>query len=299
MINLNQLWIFHNVAKYKSFTLASKELYLTQPSVSTQVKLLETSYRIKLFERFGKRVGLTNAGETLFSYTEKIFNLVNEVDDLIEDINEIKSGTLKVSTSLTLATYYLPDFLKAFRAKYPSIEIQMTAGNTKEVMENILTFKSDLGFIGNFESHEKLVINPFLEEELVIIVYPSHEFARRSTIHPSKLNGQPFIFREKGSGTREVVEHALKKNQVAVRVAMELGTNEVIKRAVEAGLGISITPLKAVKREVEEGLLKIVRLSKGKILRRFYMIYHKDKHITTTIQSFLQIASDFSRLPMK
>jgi DNA-binding transcriptional LysR family regulator len=294
MINLNQLWIFHNVAKYKSFTRAAEESYLTQPSVSTQVKLLENAYKIKLFERFGKKIELTNAGEALYSYTEKIFNLIREVDSIIQDIKGIKSGTIKVSTSLTLATYYLPNFLKAFKMKYPNIEIQMTAGNTREVMENILTFKSDLGFIGNFESHEKLVITPFSEEELVIIVHPSHEFSGRNRIHPSKLDGQPFILREQGSGTREVVEQALKRNQVAVRVVMELGTNEVIKKAVEAGLGISIVPINLVKREIEEGLLKAIRLSKEDILRKFYMIYHKDKHITNLIKTFLQMALEFS-----
>jgi len=293
-MNLNQLWIFNHVAKYKSFTLAGKALYLTQPSISTQVKLLEKSYKIKLFERFGKRIELTNAGEILFSYTERIFNLLKEVDGIIEDIKEMKSGNLKISTSLTLATYYLPDLLKVFRLKYPHIEIQMTVGNTREVMEDILTFKSDLGFIGNLQYHEKLTVTPLWEEELVIIVHPSHEFAKRKKIDLSKLNGQPFILREPGSGTREVVEQEFKKQQVAIRIAMELGNNEVIKRAVEAGLGISIIPMKAVKREVEAGLLKVIRLPKGKILRKFYIIYHKDKYITHIIQTFLKMALKFS-----
>ncbi|MDI7260194.1 MAG: selenium metabolism-associated LysR family transcriptional regulator [Thermodesulfobacteriota bacterium] len=294
MMNLNQLWIFYNVAKLKGFSLAAEALFLTQPSISTQVKLLENSYNIKLFERFGKKIELTNHGQVLFSYAEKIFNLTQEADSVIEDLKGMKGGNLKIDTSLTLGAYYLSDILTAFNLKFPNIKIQMRVGNTQKVVENVLTFKTDLGFIGQIESHEKLVVLPFIEEELVIIVPPSHEFAGQKTIKLSRLNGQPFIMRGKGSMTREEVEKIFKKERLSVNVRMELESNEAIKRAVEDGLGISIISANVVKREVEAGLLKIVRLSGEKVTRNFSIIYHKDKYLSNIIQSFLKIATEYS-----
>jgi DNA-binding transcriptional LysR family regulator len=291
-MNLNQLWIFYHVAKLKSFSLAAKELFLTQPSISTQVKLLENSYQIRLFERYGKRIELTHYGKRLFDYAEKIFNLSREANNVIEDLKGMTAGNLKIETSLTLGSYYLSDILVAFASKFPNITVQMGVGNTQEVVQNVLTFKVDLGFIGHTESHEKLVVIPFIEEELVIIVPPSHEFGRRSTIQLSRLNGQPFIMREQGSMTREEVERIFNKERIFVKVIMELASNEAIKRAVESGVGISIISANVVKREVKAGLLKVVRLSGKRVTRHFSIIYHKDKYLSNIIQSFLKMTAE-------
>jgi DNA-binding transcriptional LysR family regulator len=294
-MNLNQLWVFYNVANHRSFSLAAKQLFLTQPSISTQVKLLENSYKIRLFERFGKKIELTDPGKILFSYAEKIFNLATEADTVIEDMKGMKSGNLRIDTSLTLGAYYLPDILSAFSSKFPNIEVEMRVGNTYEVVENVLTFRADLGFIGHMELNPKLVVAPFIEEELVIIASPSHEFCKEKTFRVSRLNGQPFILREKGSGTRKEVEEKFKKAHVSVKVVMELGSNEAIKRAVEEGFGISIISANVVKREVDAGLLKVIRLPREKITRIFYIIYHKDKYLSNIIKSFLKITSEYSQ----
>lgn len=266
---------------------------MTQPAVSTQIRLLEDSYNIKLFDRYGKKIGLTNAGEILFSYAERIFNLAKEAESIIEDIKEMKGGCLKISASLTMGTYYLPTILSAFKIMHPHIEIQMVVGNSQEVIENILSFNSDVGLIGHLVSNDKLFITPFIEEELVIIVPPSHEFVNKKTIKLSKLNGQHFIMREKGSGTRQDVEDKFRKENISIKVVMELGSNEAIKRAVEAGLGISIISANVVKREADAGLLKVIRVTGRKINRNFYTIYHKDKYLSNIVQSFLAMASDF------
>lgn len=288
-MNLNQLWIFYNVAKHKSFSLAAETLFLTQPDISTQVKLLEDYYKLKLFDRYGKKIKLTNAGEKLFLYSEKIFNLVKEADNDIEENKALNSGTLKISSSLTMGTYYLPNILNIFKKRYPNIEIQMTVGNSDSVIENVISFNSDLGFIARLISNEKLIIYPFIKEELVMIVSPLHEFVRQKTIKFNKLNGQYFIMREKGSATREGIEAKFRKQNIGVKVIMELGSNEAIKRAVEAGLGISIMPANVVRREVESDLLKIIRFSGERFTRNFYIIYHKDKYLSNIIKQFLNI----------
>ena len=147
-MHLNQLWVFYQVAKHKSFSQAAEALFLSQPSVSNQVKLLEESCGLKLFDRSGRSVELTNTGEILLSYAERIFNLAKEADSVIEEIKGLKAGGIRISASNTLGAYYLPDILDLFRKKHPQIEIRMNVGYTQTVAEDILAFRSDLGLIG-------------------------------------------------------------------------------------------------------------------------------------------------------
>lgn len=283
------------MAKHKSFSTAAQALYLTQPAVSTQIKLLEKAHEIRLFERYGGKIQLTIFGEILFSYTEKIFNLIKEAESIVEGVKGVNTGTLKIRASLTSGTYYLPDLLRIFKMNYPNIEIQMEVGNSEEAIESVLSFHSDLGFIAKRELSEKLVSIPFLNEELVIIVPPSHKFAKYKAVDLHKLDGEPFILREQGSGTREMVSEKFRQKNVSVKLVMQLGSSEAIKRAVEAGLGISIVPLMTVRRELNAGLLKGIRLTGEKMIRTFYIIYHREKYLSNIIQSFLKLASEYSR----
>jgi len=291
---LNQLWIFYTVAIHESFSAAAKYLYLTQPNISTQVKQLENYYGTRLFERYGKRIKLTEAGERLFSYAEKIFSLIREADSVIQDIKGMKSGSLRISASLTMGTYYLPYMLSIFRKQYPNIEIQMTVGNSESVIQNILSMKSDLGLVAHLVNNENLASYPFLEDELVMIVAPYHDFAQQDHVTLDKLNNQLFIMREKGSATRDEIESRLHEYNIHVNVVMELASNEAIKHAVEVGLGISILPADVVKKEVELKLLKIVRFSKKRFSRNFYLIHHKDKYLSNAIISFIKLAATHS-----
>ncbi len=292
-MNLNQLWVFYNVARLKSFSLAAEQLFLTQPAVSTQVKRFEDFYNVKLFERFGRTIQLTDRGQALFAQATKIFDLVQEAGNLLEDMKGLKGGNLKVDASRTLGAYYLPDVLCAFCAKYPDVHIQMQVLNTHDVMENVLTFQSDLGFVGRREQNEKLIYIPFIEDELVIIVSPKHELVRRRSIALSAFNGQRLILREAGSGTRQEVEQVLRRQHVALDVVMELGSNEAIKRAVEKGLGVSVISANAIKRELKAGLLKAIRLPGESAKRNFYVIYHKDKYLSNILKCFLQTVAEY------
>lgn len=293
-MDLNQLWVFYNVAKHKSFSMAAQKLFVTQPLISMKVKQLENAYKIKLIERSHRKIQLTNAGEILFTYADNIFNIVKEADNHMEDMKGIKFGTLKISAGLTLGTYYLPPLLAAFKKKYPDIEIHMKVKNKEEVIDDILSLRDDLGFAGYMEPHERLIMTPLWEEELVLIVPSFHEFAKLKTIPLSKLNGQPFILREKGSGTRQLIEEKFNKEHVLTKVVMELESHEAIKRAVEVGLGISIIPACAITNEEKRGSFQFVRLTKEKIFLKYYMIYHKDKYLSTIIQTFIKMALELS-----
>lgn len=290
---LNQLWVFHNVATHNSFSLAAEALFMTQPGVSIQIKLLENHYDIKLFDRYGKKIKLTNAGEILFSYTERIFNLIQESGIIIDDIKGGNSGILKISASLTMGTYYIPNIISVFKKKYPHIEIQMSVGNSGLVVDNILSLKSDIGFLAYPVSHEKLLIKSFMEEELVMIASPDHPLVFEKIVDLKILHGQSFIMREKGSATRKEIEAKLKSENIKIEVGMELGSNEAIKYTVEAGIGISILPAEIVRREVEANLLKVIRFTDETFTRKFYIVHHKDKHLSNTINHFLKTALEY------
>jgi DNA-binding transcriptional LysR family regulator len=292
-MHLNQLWVFYHVAMHKSFSQAADALCLTQPSVSSQVKLLEDAYGLKLFERFGRSIKLTSTGDILYSYAGRIFDLTKEADSVIAEIKGMKSGSIKISASHTLGAYYLPAIIDLFRKKYPWVEIQMDVGYTQNVAESILTFKSDLGLIGCSVSHPNIVATPLWKEELVLIVPPNHRFARCRTISVSQLQDEPFIMSEKGSGVRDITEEILSGKGPSPRIVMELGENEAIKHAVASGLGITFISATVVKRELAAGILKAVRLSGARIMRQFSIIHHKDKYLSRLIKAFLDEVKHF------
>ena len=292
-MNINQLWVFYNVAKHKSFTRAAETLFVSQPSISNQLKLFEDTYDLKLFERFGKKIELTSSGEILYSYAVRIFRLVEETEVVINELKATKAGRIRIGAGNTPGTYYLPEIIDSFRRKHPNIEIQMDVGYDLNIIEGILNFKSDLGLIGRSVSHPNIVSIPLWKEELILLVPPNHPFARAETINISLLQDQPFIMAEKGSGVREIAEEILSGMGPAPRVIMELGENEAIKHAVASGLGITIISAMVAKRELETGSLRAVRLSGARIMRQFSIIHHRDKYLSQLIRAFMDEALRF------
>ncbi len=294
-MNFNQLRIFYSVAKNNSVTLAAKELFLTQPAVSIQIHLLEEGHSVKLFNRSGKGITITEEGKLLLSYAERIFNLSDEMEEALWQMKSLDRGRLKIGSSRTIGSYYLPQLFEIFKLKYPHIEIQMDISNSSRVIEEILSFQNDIGFIGIDYFHKNLVLKPFIKERLVLITPPDHELTRKKVISFKDLNGQKMIMREKGSGTMELIKQELTKNKVSVETVMELGSNEAIKRAVEARLGVSIISNNVVKREKDQGRIKVLHFSSNKDIKRiFYIIYRKDKYLSDLLKAFLDVAREFS-----
>jgi len=296
-MNFNQLRIFHSVAKNKSVTLASKELYLTQPAVSIQIHLLEDYYGVRLFNRSGQGITITEEGNLLFQYAEKILNLSDEADKALRQITALERGKVKIGSGRTIGAYYLPQVIENFTLKYPNIEIQMDIGSSHDVIEGILSFRDDIGFIGIDYFNKNLVIIPFTKDRLVVITHPDHELTHKKVISYEDLNGQKMIMREKGSGTRELIETELTKRRVDTETIMELGSNEAIKHAVEAGLGVSIISNNVVKREKDQDRVKILHFSNNQdIIMNIYIIYHKDKYLSPPLKTFLNMAKEFCNL---
>lgn len=293
-MNFNQLRIFYSVTKNKSVTLAAKELYLTQPAVSIQIHLLEDDYGVKLFNRSGKGITTTEEGNLLFSYAEKILNLSDETDEALRQIKSLERGKVKIGAGRTIGAYYLPQLFESFTLKYPNIGIQMDIGSSSQVIEGILSFRNDIGFIGTDYFNKNLVVIPFTKDRLVLITPPDHELTHKKVISYKDLSGQKMIMREKGSGTRELIENELVNRKVSTETIMELGSNEAIKHAVEAGLGVSIISNNVIKREKDLGRVKILHFSNNQdIIMNIYIVYHKDKYLSPLLKSFLNIAKEF------
>ncbi|NIO03897.1 MAG: LysR family transcriptional regulator [Proteobacteria bacterium] len=289
-MNFHQLRIFHAVAKHESFTRAAKELLLTQPAVSIQVQRLEEMYQTRLFDRIGKKVILTEAGKMLSDYTATILDLSKQADSALQDLRGLKTGNLTIGAGLTLGAYYVPRIIERFSKKYPQISIRMSLNNSSQVVENILSFKDDLGFVARVHHQEKLAVIPFFRENLVLITSSKHPVARKKTLSIHEIEGERFILRERGSATREVVEETLQRCQVPIKVVMELGSNEAIKAAVLADLGISIISNRVVLEEVKMKRLITRSFRDTRIERDLYIVHHKDKYLSSPAKEFIRCA---------
>ncbi len=293
-MNYHQLNVFYEVAKAKSFTVAAEKLFLTQPAVSLQIQNMEKYYDIKLFEKAGKRIVLTKAGEVLFEFAEKIFNLARLAEDAIADFRRLKRGTLKIDAVFTFADYYLPILLEAFYNKYQNIILEIRTGNTSQIIKDTLIHKNDIAFVAYKPETDKLVAIEFINDHLVGVVPSHHKFAHRESIAVEELNGERLILRERGSSPRRIVEEVFKTKGITPQIIMESGSTTAIKRAVEAGIGMSILSKQAVKKEVEAGTLKELHFTDAEIGYQFFLILLKEKYISKLLRSFLDIAMEFA-----
>jgi aminoethylphosphonate catabolism LysR family transcriptional regulator len=294
-LNLNQLRVFHAVAKGGSFTQAARALSITQPAVTVHIRDLERYYGLRLFDRGGRRVKLTDAGQTLFEYAQRIFALAAEAEHALENAGSLRAGRLQIVGSLTVGAYYLPPVINLFKAKFPEIQVSLSVDNSQRVVERIAGLREDVGFLSGPVRDERLVVRPFLEDELVVLVPPGHAWAARRSVSLHELAEQPVILREPGSATRALVEERLRQAGIRPQVSMELGSNEAIKRAVEMGMGISVLSTTIIKREVEAGLLQVVRIREKGLTRQFEIIIHRERAHSRLIAAFMDVAEEAAR----
>lgn len=260
-MNFNQLKIFHVVAIHKSFSLAAKNLLLTQPDVSIQIRLLEESLGVKLIQKAGKHLELTDAGKVLFSYSRRIFELSEEAEAIVADYKTLRQGTLKICTTRTIARYYLPAILSNFKKGYPNIRIFLKAENSFEALNGVLSFESDIAITGRIPYDDKLLAIPFISDKLVFIGSPKDELFKGKKIDLRKLTGKPIITRENGSLLKKMTLEIFQEEGISPNIIMELGNCDTIKKLVEDRIGFSIMTFTMVKDEVKTGILKAVDIS--------------------------------------
>lgn len=287
-VNLNQLRVFHAVATLESFTRASEKLFLTQPGISKHVKQLEDSLGTRLFDRLGRTVALTQAGEILFESTRAIFRLIEEAKLKIDDLKELTAGRIKVGASFSAGVYVVPEILGRFHQIYPGVEILLDISLSRQVAENVISNELDIGFIGASHDDERLITKKLREDKLVVIIPGDHPWKNRKSIRGTKLADQPFVLSREGSGTRAVIEEQVEKAGLRIGRKIEFGNTEAVKKAVGAGMGISILSESAILNEEASGQIRKLNLSDPVLKRTFYFTYRKDKYLTNAKRALME-----------
>jgi len=289
MMNLNQLRIFQAVAETRSFTRAAEVVHLTQPGISKHIKQMEEHYGIPLFDRLGKKVALTHAGEILSEAVQAIMGSLTAAQPRIEELKGLHGGKLVLGASFALGIYVLPGILAAFRKQYPAVEVTVDISLSDKIMAKVLANKLDLGLVSHEAHDPRLLVRQFMTDNLIAIAPRNHRWATKKRIKPQELLAETLIVAARGAGTRAVVEERLKEKGIVLRNVVDFGNMEGVKRAVEAGLGVSIQSQSVVQREVSAGSLTGVSLAgMNARLGRFY-ICRKDKHLSNAAKAFLAV----------
>ncbi|MGE5617996.1 MAG: selenium metabolism-associated LysR family transcriptional regulator [Sphingomonadaceae bacterium] len=289
-MNLNQLKVFCEVVERKGFTRAAEALYLTQPAVSRQVQELERTYGVELFEQIGKRIYPTEAGTILYNYAKTIFHTLDDLGVELNHLKGLKSGHLRIAASATAGTYLLPPLLGKFKRKYPGVEVSLEIYNSQQVEQRLLLYQQlDLGVTERPVTEESLYFESFDTDQLMVIVSPDHPLADRGTISATDLQGERFILREVGSGTRALLEEEFARLNLRVRRVMELGSTAAVKQAVAAGLGVSVVSSRSIQLEMGAGLLRALHCPDMRLVREIHYVHHRHKRLSHAATAFLQI----------
>lgn len=285
-----RLTVFRKVAEQLSFRKAAEGLYLTQPAVSLQIKALEEELGVVLFTRNGAHVGLTPAGVALLEHADESARLLQKAQDAMAGFSGTQGGALSLGASTTIAQYVLPRLLSEFCALYPRVHPTLMSGNTERIVTAIEEEKIVLGFIEGPPHSRNLALQPFLEDELVLLAPAAHEWAEQQQIAPADLAAAPLLMRERGSGTRQIIELALERHHLrrgSLNVVMELDSTEAIKSAVEAGLGVGFVSRWAIARDARLGpAFRIVEIRGLRLRRHFVVIAPKRPEISGPAAEF-------------
>lgn len=283
---LHQLKVFEATARHGSFTRAAEELFLTQPTVSMQVKQLTKAIGLPLFEQVGKRLYLTDAGRELYSSCKEIFQQLDQLEMTIADLKGMKQGKLRLA-AITTTKYFMPRLLGPFCQHYPGIDVSLTVTNHERVIERLANNQDDLYVMSQIPDHIDIKAYPFLENPLVVVAPSDHPLVNEKQISLKRLVEEPFIMREPGSGTRSVFQNLLDSQSLAVKMRLELGSNEAIKQAVAGGLGLSVLSRHTLIPEEANTELSILDVEGFPISRQWYVVYLSGKQLSVVANTFL------------
>ena len=285
-LNLHQLATFQVVARHCSYVRAAEELHFSQPAVSAQIRQLEESLGIKLFDQIGRRTHLTQAGEELYEYSQKIFEVIDDALESIELLRSPHHGRLSVGADTTVGSYVIPGLLGKFHEIYPDVEIALDVVNRAALVDALTNNRIDMAIVGRVPDDISVVIEPFAFNELVLIAAPNHRLAGLSAIPFTEIARENFLLREMGSGTRAALETIFQEADMPIRVSMQVGNNSAIKQSVTAGLGIALISRVALDMELETKRLVILDAEGFPIMRQWRLVHLKEKHLSATARAF-------------
>jgi len=292
-----RLQVFHTVARLLSFTKAAESLHMTQPAVTFQVRQLEEYFNTRLFDRTHNRISLTEAGKQVYGYSGKIFEQYREMENSVRELTGEISGILSLGASSTIAEYMLPALLGDFKHQFPDVTIRLKVANSDGIVHMVENNVIDLGVVESQVSNKNLSVELCRTDELVLIVPPGHHLVKTGRIRGVELKGEPFICREEGSGTLDVIIGYLAEIGLSsddLDLVMELGSPEAVKGAVEAGMGISLVSRVTVQKEIQLGTLVAMPLDPP-ITRPFSFVHQKQKFRMRAVEELLTFARDYCK----
>ena len=290
-ITIRQLQVFEAVARQLSFTRAAEELHLTQPAVSMQVKQLESSVGLSLFEQLGKRVFMTQAGETMLRHAQTVMRHLATAREEMDELKGVDSGRLRIAVASTV-NYFATRLLATFARLHPSVQITLDVTNRETLLQKLEDNQPDVVLMGKPPKDLDLDADAFMDNPLIMIARPDHPLSKHRSIALKELNEETFVVRESGSGTRIAMERFFDQKSFAPSATIEMTGNETIKQSVDAGLGLAIVSVHTV--ELELTLERLIRLDiRGMpIMRRWYVGHRRGKRLSPTAQAFRQFVLD-------
>lgn len=282
------------MATHHSFSRAAEALDITQPAVSIQIQELEKSLGVTLFHRRSKGLRVTEVGETVLAYAQQIFALSQRLAESVQETQDLKTGHLSLGASTTPGEYVLPAAVGRFRWMYPGIQIELTIGNTRSIVQRIMNREMDLGMVGDRpqEHSGELEMLDYLEDEIVLVASPLHPMAKIKALTPLQVVEEGLIAREQGSATRDAAVRHFSSLGVTPKIALELGSNQAVKQAAAAGGGIGIISSLGVVAEIKAGMLTLLDVAGWECRRPLTLVYPKHRYLSPAQRAFRQFLLD-------
>lgn len=289
-MDIHRLEVFCRVVEFKSFTKAADAVFLTQPTVSEHIRALEEEVGERLVDRLGREILPTAAGKILYQYAKDLIRIRNSAVQAIQRFKGDLSGHLLVGASTIPGTYILPGLLGSFKGRYPSILVTLKIGGSGEIVEKVIDGSLELGLIGVKWEDRRVVLEEIFSDELVLVVPPEHPWAERKTVELDDLAGEPFILRERGSGTRMVMNQALEAHgfsPASIRTVAEMGSTEAVRQGIRARIGVSVLSRQAVADDLARGDLTALPISGVRLSRSFYLALRKNRQPSPLCTAFI------------
>jgi DNA-binding transcriptional LysR family regulator len=282
---VRQLQIFEAAARALSFSAAAQVLHLTQPAVSMQIRQLEHFAGVPLFERTGRRLQLSEAGEELVLHARAVLRALEDADEAFAAMKGLRGGRVRLAVVST-AKYFAPRLIARFAQSHPGVNIRLQAENRAAVVRELAANDVDLALMGRPPEDGEFVAEPFAEHPLVVIAPPKHPLTRRRSVPLAELAEETFLVREPGSGTRSALERFFTGHHLPLKVGLEMPSNETIKQAVMAGLGLALISLHTITLVLSVDALELVRAPGLPVMRQWNVVHRKDKRLAPASQAF-------------
>ncbi|HDH87920.1 MAG TPA: LysR family transcriptional regulator [Desulfobacteraceae bacterium] len=287
MLNPYQLRAFYEAAKSMNFTIAAKNLFVSQPAVTTQIKLFEEYCNLRLFKRKGRRMDLTSEGESLFYYAEKVFQLEKKIEKVIKEFHGLKRGYVRLGTTKTSVRYSIDSIMLSFHKSFPDIKIKVQEGTSMEMLQSLLDFRNDLALVAHTEDNPNIDFITLGKEEIFLIAAPGHYLANKNNISFNELDGVPVIIKEIGSGTRKVVDNYFARSGVKPKILIETNKIELIIELVKQGEGISFLARRVIEKEIAGGTLIAIPIKPEKLFLNVGIAYLNDEQLSPAAKALL------------